>query len=300
MSTSADATLDSTVRDIKANGVRLRVALSGNGPPVVLLHGLFTHHGTWDAVIDEMSSEFRLVAPDFPGFGESEKPSASRFAYDIGAFTEVVADLFAGLDLGRAAVVGHALGGAVALALAARHPELVSRLVLVDSVCFDAPVDLRRRIALFPFVGGFVLKQLWGRATFRSFFRTDVLSDRPGYPLERIDGYYEKFNDPAARGSALATLRGTRDTRTIEAQTDRIQVPTLVVWGRADRLVPARFGQRLSRQIRGAGFELMDTGHAPHEELPAEFAAVLRRFLRAERPSGDRSGLSLGPPPGPR
>jgi len=102
----------STHRDIKANGVRLRVALSGTGPPVVLLHGLFTHHGTWDAVVDEMSSEFRLIALDFPGFGESEKPPESRFAYDVGAFAEVVADLFAGLDIGRAAVVGHALGGA--------------------------------------------------------------------------------------------------------------------------------------------------------------------------------------------
>ena len=286
-------TVDSTVRDIKANGVRLRVSLCGEGPPVLLLHGLFTHHGTWDAVMDEMSSEFRLVAPDFPGFGESEKPLSNRFSYDVVAFAEVVADLFAALDLGRAAIVGHALGGAVALSLAARHPELVSRLVLVDSVCFDAPVDLRRRIALLPFIGGFVLKQLWGRSTFRAFFRKNVLSDRPGYPLSRIDHYYDKFDDPAARGSALATLRATRDTRPIEAQTARVQAPTLVVWGRADRLVPARFGLRLSRHIRGAGFELMDTGHAPHEERPAEFAAILRRFLRAERPSGDRSGLGL-------
>jgi pimeloyl-ACP methyl ester carboxylesterase len=285
--------LGSDQRDVKANGVRLRVAMSGDGPPVVLLHGLFVHHGTWDAVVDEVRSEFRLIAPDFPGFGESEKPPSSRFAYDVGAFAEVVADLFAGLDLGRAAVVGHALGGAVALTLAARHPELVSRLVLVDSVCFDAPMDLHRRIALLPVVGGFVLKQLWGRATFRSFFRNDMLS-RPDYPMERIDEYYDAFNDPAARGSALATLRATRDTRPIEAQTARVQVPTLVVWGRADRLVPARFGQRLSRQIRGAGFELMDTGHAPHEERPAEFASILGRFLRAERASGDRSGLNLG------
>lgn len=281
-------------RDVKANGVRLRVATSGEGPPVVLLHGLFVHRGAWDAVIDEVSSEFQLIAPDFPGFGESEKPPQSRFAYDVGAFTEVVADLFAGLDLGRAAVVGHALGGAVALTLAARHPELVSRLVLVDSMCFDAPIDLRLRVALLPVVGGFVLKQLWGRAMFRSFFRSEVLSDQTGYPLARIDGYYDAFDDPTSRESALATLRATRDTRPIEAQTARIQAPTLVVWGRGDRLVPAGFGQRLSRQIRGAGFELMDTGHAPHEQRPAEFAAILGRFLRAERPSGDRSGLNLG------
>ena len=260
---------------------------------MVLLHGLFLHRGTWDAVVDELSSEFQLVTPDFPGFGESEKPTEGRFAYDVGAFAEVVADLFAGLDLGRAAVVGHALGGAVALTLAARHPELVSRLVLVDSLCFEAPAALRTRVALLPVVGGFVLKQMWGRSTFRAFFRSEVLSAGCDYPVERIDRYYDAFDDPASRGSALATLQRTVDTRTSDAQTARIQAPTLVVWGREDKLLPARLGQRLSRQIRGAGFELMDTGHAPHEERPAEFASILGRFLRAERASSDRSGLNL-------
>ncbi len=115
-------------------------------------------------------------------------------------------------------------------------------------------------------------------------------------PLEKIDGYYDAFNDPASRGSALSTLRATTDTRPIEAQIARITVPTLVVWGRDDRVVPARLGQRLSRQIRGSGFELMDAGHAPHEERPLEFAAIMSRFLKAERLSGtgaaaDRSGL---------
>jgi pimeloyl-ACP methyl ester carboxylesterase len=275
-----------THRDVKANGVRLRVALSGGGSPVVLLHGLFMDHRTWDGVSRALSSEFRLVAPDFPGFGDSEKPAASRFSYDVNAFTEVVADLYAGLDLGRAAVVGHGLGGAVAITLAARHPELVSRLVLVDSLCFEAPLDLRRRIALLPIVGGFVLKQLWGRATFRAVFRDSVLPGRGGLPIDKIDGYYDSFNAPSSRGSALATLRATIDTRSVAALTARIAAPTLVVWGRSDRMFPAGIGQRLSRQIRGAGFELMDAGHAPHEEHPDEFAAIVTRFLRAERPAG--------------
>ncbi|HEX7670081.1 MAG TPA: alpha/beta fold hydrolase, partial [Polyangiaceae bacterium] len=116
-----------THRDVKANGVRLRVALSGDGSPVVMLHGLFMDHRTWDGVSGALAPMFRVVAPDFPGFGDSEKPSPSRFSYDVSAFAEVVADLYAGLDLGRAAVVGHDLGGAVAITLAARHPELVSR-----------------------------------------------------------------------------------------------------------------------------------------------------------------------------
>ncbi|HEX4477246.1 MAG TPA: alpha/beta hydrolase [Polyangiaceae bacterium] len=277
---------DRTHRDVKANGVRLRVTECGTGPALVLLHGMFVDHRTWDGVVEDLSTEFRVVAPDFPGFGESEKPSAQRFRYDVDAFAEVVADLYAGLDLGRAAVLGHGLGGGVAIALAARHPELVSRLVLVDSMCFEAPLDLRRKIALLPVVGGFVFKQLWNRATFRAYFREVVVSDGGELPRGKVDGYYDAFNGPQSRGSALSTLRATVDTRPVLAMTARISAPTLVVWGREDRVFPAALGQRLARQIRGAGFELMNAGHAPHEERPREFSEIVSRFLRAERPAG--------------
>src|SRR5262245_33911709 len=225
---------DRTHRDVKVQGVRLRVAEAGEGPVVVLLHGLFMDHRTWDAVAGDLSREFRVVAPDLPGFGTSEKPPANRFPYDVDSFAEVIADLYAGLELGRAAVVGHALGGAVAIALAARHPELVSRLVLVDSICFEAPLDLRRRIALLPVVGGFVLKQFWSRGTFRGLF-SDTISGSGTSLVEKVDRYYDTFNGPASRGSALATLRATHDTRAVVAQTARITAPTLVVWGRSDR-----------------------------------------------------------------
>jgi len=277
---------DHTHRDVKVQGVRLRVAESGDGPVVVLLHGLFMDHRTWDRVAKELSREFRVVAPDLPGFGDSEKPSPNKFSYDIDSFAEVIADLYAGLELGRAAVVGHALGGAVAIALAARHPELVSKLVLVDSMAFEAELDLRRRIALLPIVGGFVFKQLWSRGTFRGLFKDTVLSGRDAVPLEKIDRYYDAFNGPASRGSALATLRATHDTRAVIAQTARIAAPTLVVWGRHDRSFPPKLGRRLAHQIRGAGFELLDAGHAPHEEIPDQFASILLQFLRDERASG--------------
>jgi pimeloyl-ACP methyl ester carboxylesterase len=242
-------------------------------------------------VIDEVSSEFRLIAPDFPGFGDSEKPPQSRFAYDVGAFAEVVADLFAGLDIGRAAVVGHALGGAVFHARGT-SPEPVSRLVL-SIRCFMRPVDLgcASRLPVSAARPG----QPGDARCFDPSLQRGAVGPG-GVPAERIDGYYDAFDDPTSRESARCC--GHPRHRPIEAQTARIQAPTLVVWGRDDRIVPARFGQRLSRQIRGAGFELMDTGHAPHEQRPAEFAAILGRFLRAERPSGDRSGLNLGTPPG--
>ena len=268
-------------RDVTASGVRLRVTEAGDGPPVVFIHGMFADHRSWSAVMSDLSGDFRVVAPDLPGFGTSEKPPERRFPYGVDAFTEAIADLFGGLRLGRAAVVGHELGGATAITLAAQHPELVSRLVLINSLCYDARPDLTRRIAQLPLLGALVFKQLWGRAAFRAYYRDVAFADGTG----RVDEYYESFNSPAARGSALATLRSTLDTRSVVANTSRVLAPTLVVWGRRDGRSPAAYGQRLAREIRGAGFELIDSGPAPHEERPAEVSAVIRQFLMDERPS---------------
>jgi pimeloyl-ACP methyl ester carboxylesterase len=271
-------------RDITASGVRLRVVEHGSGSPVVFLHGVFFDHATWDGVVRVLSRRFRTVAPDLPGFGESEKPSVARYPYGVPAFTDAVADLYAALGLGRSAVVGHSLGGAVALTLAARHPELVSRLVLVDALCYPVPGHLRRRVLISPLVGDLFFKQLLGRTTFRAVLRRYSGSGRASLPSEHLERYYAAFNTPAARGSALAALRATTDTRTIVAQTSRVQAPTLVVWGRRDRIYPAGFGQRLSREIRGAGFELLDAGHAPQEEQPGALAEVIANFLYDGRP----------------
>jgi len=91
-----------------------------------------------------------------------------------------------------------------------------------------------------------------------------------------------------SRGSALATLRSCADSRPALAQTSRIQTPTLVIWGHADALSPARFGQRLAREIRGAGFEQLDAGHAPQEERPREVARLVARFLEDGQPDPAR------------
>ncbi len=270
-------------RDVTGKGVRLRVVESGQGEPVILLHGLFFDCTTWNQVGSGLSHDFRVIAPDLPGFGESEKPPPHRFKYSIPTFAEAVADLYGALELGRASLVGHGVGGAVALTLAATHPELVSRLVLVDSLCHRAPIDFPQRVAMVPFLGGLVFKQLVGKNAFRSLIRDSMVPSRARIQQHRIDAYYQAFNTPAGRGSALEALRGTLDTHSLTASTRLIQAPTLVVWGRHDHVYPAGYGHRLAREIAGAGFELMDAGHAPQEEQPDELAGILGRFLRNER-----------------
>jgi pimeloyl-ACP methyl ester carboxylesterase len=265
-------------RDVKASGIRLRVTEQGDGPPLLLLHGMFFDRTSWGQAQTRLAADFRVIAPDLPGFGESEKPSEHRFAYSVEAFAHVVTDLFAGLRLGQAHVAGHGLGGAVALSIASRSPELVSRLVLVDSLCYPTRPDFARRVATLPLLGGVLFKQAWGRAVFGNYFRGVLLGPRSTVSAERIDHYYEAFNAPSARNSALATLRATVDARTVEVKLSQVSVPSLVIWGRHDALYPAAFGQRLAKEIRGAGFRLMDTGHTPLEESPEELALNIRRF----------------------
>ena len=282
-------------RDLLGSGVRIRLAEDGpaDGPPILFFHGAFVDARTWQATSGILSDEFRSYCPDLPGFGDSEKPPPHRFPYGIDAFTEAMVDLYGGLGIGRAAVIGQGLGAAVAITLASRHPELVSRLVLIDAVCRPAPYRAMERMVLLPFVGGLLFKQLLGRAAYREFFRTWLVSSRSIVSLERMDDYFEKLSTPAARGSLLATLRASHDTRPIVAQTVRLCTPTLVLWGRFDRLQPPYHGQRLAREIRGAGFELLDAGHRSEQERPEQVADLVRRFLHSER----TKEASSRPPP---
>lgn len=270
-------------RDVKASGIRLRVTDVGSGPVVLFLHSALLSRRTWDRVQELLAPSFRVVALDLPGFGESEKPSAARFAYTIEAFRGVVTDLFAGLQLGRAHVVGHGLGGAIALAIAAQTPELCGKLVLAGAHCYPTTRDLARRMASVPLVGGLLFKQVLGRTAFRAYFRDVLVSNARRIESERPDQFFATLASPEGRNSALATLRATHDARSVVAQLTRIQSPSLVVWGRHDQIYPAALGRRLAREIRGAGFELLDTGHLVHEEAPERFAELVRDFCQERR-----------------
>src|SRR6185312_7374727 len=99
-----------TTRDVAARGARIRFVEAGNGPPLVLVHDYLASRASWDDVLPRLSTRFRVIAPDLPGFGESEKPPPSRYRYDFEAFCESLADLVAALGLGRVSLCGHAMG----------------------------------------------------------------------------------------------------------------------------------------------------------------------------------------------
>ena len=271
-------------RDVSARAARIRFVEAGSGPPLVLLHDGLASHETFLATLAHLSPSFRVIAPDLPGFGASEKPDPQRFAYGWDAFADSVADLVAGLGLGRVHVGGHAMGGGVALALAARHPALVHKLVLVDALVYPTDEHVLDRAGRVPVVGGLLWRQLMGHALFRTYVEGSVYSGCTEVPEGRVDAFFASFNAPAARQAAHATIVAKADTRPLVARLPRVTAESLVVWGRDDRMAPVEHGRRLARALKGR-FEVLECGRCPPDEQPEAFAAIVASFLQSGGPS---------------
>ena len=277
-------------RDVSARGARIRFVESsgsrgaGTGPlsapPLLLVHDGLASRETFLATMEPLSASFHVVAPDLPGFGASEKPDPQRYPYGYDGFADSLADLVAALGLGRVHVCGHAMGGGVALALAARHPALVHKLVLVDALVYPADEHVLDRLGRVPLVGGLLWRQLMGPALFRTYVEGSVYAGARAVPEGRVEALFAAFNAPAARQAAHATIMAKADTRSLVARLPRITAESLVIWGRGDVMAPVDHGRRLARALK-ARFEVLECGRCPPDEEPAAFAAVVASFLQS-------------------
>lgn len=270
-------------KDVSTARSRIRFVEGGEGPPLLLIHDFAASRDVWTQAITRFADSFRVIAPDLPGFGASEKPDPQRYAYGWDAFSESMFDLVAALGVGRIHVCGHGMGGGVALALAARHPALVSRLVLTSAVVFAPQEHALERAGQVPVVGALMWRQLMSQTLFRAYVQATVYSGAAKVPPGRIDALYESFNAPAGRQAAHATLVAKADTRPLVARLPRVSADTLVVWGRDDALAPVEHGRRLARELKGR-FEVLECGRCPPEELPDVFTEAVTSFLMAPPP----------------
>jgi pimeloyl-ACP methyl ester carboxylesterase len=242
--------------DLAVRGARVRYVDGGprEGPAVVFLHGHGRDHTQWLRAARALARRRRVIALDLPGFGASE-PGAGRAAFE--PLAEATLDLVAALQLGRVALVGHSLGGAVAIVAAADRPEFVERLVLVAPVCYRPNGALDERLSALPVVGPALFRRVLG-----------------GRILERQTGHRER---PTTATWPL--LRASSSPSTIEARVPRVRTETLVVWGREDPVAPWTHGTRLSRELGNARLEIFEGGRFPEAERPAAFEALVSEFL---------------------
>jgi haloacetate dehalogenase len=293
------------LRDLATKAARVRFAFAGRDmfdgrtevaadesvePATVVLHDVLESHLAWTDVLPRLGGGGRVaVALDLPGAGESEKPPSSRFSYEFSAFAEVVVDVVAGLRLGRVNLVGHGLGAAIALACAASHPAMVTKLVLVAPTVYEGGRSPLDRVARVPIFGPLAIKQLVGPSEFRRFFREYVYAEGANVSPARVLEHFERFSAPAAREATFATIRATSDRRPVVALVPRVRQETLVVTGRLDRLVPAHHGRRLVRELAQARLLALDCGHSPPEEDPSGLADAILGFLAPKKRASDRA-----------
>jgi pimeloyl-ACP methyl ester carboxylesterase len=285
-------------RFIALNG--LQVHLRDEGPrddslPVVLIHGTSSSLHTWQGWADSLRATRRVIRFDLPGFGLTGP--APDNDYRMAAYVRFVVSVLDALGVRRAVVAGNSLGGGIAWHVAAAHPDRVARLILVDAVGYpfvSASVPIGFRLARTP-VLSVLIRRILPRSVVEESVR-NVVADPSRVTPELVQRYYDITRRAGNRAALVTRFKqsgGDTDTAAIRT----IKVPTLVLWGERDRLIPPANAARFGRDIAGSQVVMFPTlGHVPHEEDPAATYAVVRSFLAPPlRPDSAPAPVRRGP-----
>ena len=277
--------------EVLLHGQRVQFTIAGQGPPVVLIHGVAGRASQWDQIVPLLAETHTVVAPDLAGHGESANP---RGDYSLGAHASGIRDLLVGLDIEGASMVGHSLGGGIAMQFAYQFPERCERLVLVSSGGLGESVHPLLRAATLP-GSEFVLPLLahprvLGAASLvpRALGRIG-LSTRPD--LTEMARGYQSLSSAEARSAFIHTLRSVVDPTGQRINgSDRLylasKMPSLIVWGRRDRIIPVEHAQPAHEGMPGSRLEVFDeAGHFPQLDEPLRFARTLEDFFRETEPA---------------
>ena len=269
-------------------GVRgMQVHVRDQGPrddpvPIVLLHGTGASLHTWEGWTRELVRERRVIRFDLPGFGLTG-PSPDG-AYTVESYVDTVLAVADTLGVQRFVLAGNSLGGYVAWATAVLHPQRVDRLILVDAAGYpfqSQSVPLAFRIARTP-VLNVLMRDVLPRSVVESSLR-DVYGEPSRVTPELVDRYFDLATRAGNRAALVARFDQTQPGSLAE-RVPEIRVPTLILWGGKDRLIPLEFGERFARDIQGSRLVVFDAlGHVPHEEDPARTAAAVLPFIRSGR-----------------
>jgi pimeloyl-ACP methyl ester carboxylesterase len=269
--------------DVRGQLVHVRDVGPRTDPtPIVLLHGTSASLHTWEGWVTALQGQRRVITLDLPGFGLTG-PFTGQYPpddYRGDTLAHFVLDLLDALKLPRVVLAGNSLGGELAWRVATLAPQRVERLVLVDAAGYAFTPEsqpLAFRIARIPALS-WLTENLLPRAAVAASLQ-NVYGDPAKVTPELVDRYYElalRNGNRHALGLRLAQMQMGQDSERIAT----LNLPTLILWGGRDRLIPPAWGQRFAQDIAGSRLVLFDSlGHVPQEEDPARTVAVLREFL---------------------
>jgi pimeloyl-ACP methyl ester carboxylesterase len=267
----------------------MRYWRDGEGPVLLLIHGMAGSSATWKAVLPGLAAHHTVIAPDLMGHGQSDKPATD---YSLGNYAASLRDLLVALDIDRATVVGQSLGGGVALQMAYQHPERFERLVLVSSGGLGRDVSLILRLLTVP-GGEYIMPLLFngvardvGNQVSRFVHRVGL---RAPAAAENWRAYVS-LTGAENRAAFVRTLRAVVDLggQSVSAH-DRLYLagllPTLIIWGERDPIIPVRHAYDAHDAMPGSRLEIFaESAHYPHCEEPIRFIEVLDDFMDTTSP----------------
>jgi pimeloyl-ACP methyl ester carboxylesterase len=276
--------------EIVLHGRRAVYRIAGDGPPVVLIHGMLNSSSHWHAVAERLAGAHTVVAPDLIGHGDS---AALRGDYSLGAHAASIRDLLTAIGIERATFVGHSLGGGVAMQFFYQFPERVERLALVSSGGLGKEVSPMLRTAALPgtapLLSVTINPRLLGAIRNLGTRMRERGMDSGAY-LQAVARALGPLQNAGAREAFLQTLRSVIDVRGQRVSaTDRLYlleaIPMLIVWGERDHTIPLEHGRDAHRALPNSMFRtLPGAAHFPNLEDPEGLAAALLEFIAATDP----------------
>ncbi len=296
------------VQSMTIHGHRRAFVRVGRGPALVLLHGIGCDHRTWIPVLRPLSRHFTVIAPDLLGHGQSDAPRAD---YSIGGYANGVRDLLALNGITSATVVGHSLGGGIAMQFAYQFPQSTQRLVLVGSGGLGRTVNPLLRAMTLP--GGSTALKTVAQPPVRipaaAAMRALHSLGAPGaIDFAGLAQVYDSLGDRGRRRAFHHVLRAAVDWRgQVITMLDRAylaeSMPSLIVWGEQDTVIPVKHAYAAHAVLPGSQLEIIPhAGHFPHEDDPEHFSAALIDFILDTKPAtydgrGWVKALANGPRP---
>jgi len=281
---------------IELHGRRVIYRVAGSGPPIVLIHGMLNSSSHWRSVALNLALEHTVIAPDLIGHGDSAAP---RGDYSLGAHAASIRDLLAAIGIDRATIVGHSLGGGVAMQFFYQFPQRVERLALISSGGLGREVTPSLRTAALPGVSPLLALTIRPRLVGALAAGGARLRDRgvgAGVYMQAAARALRPLQSAGAREAFLQTLRAVIDVHGQRVSaTDRLYLlealPTMIVWGERDHTIPLAHGRAALEAIPHSRFATLPAAaHFPHLEDPDGLSGLLREFIRDTRPGNIEDG----------
>lgn len=260
----------SDLKFTRINNVHVRyLDRNRSGIPLLLLHGLGGSIESWTNNINSLSTKFRVIALDLPGFGLSDKP---KLNYSINFYVSFVDAFIKRIKLSHLFIVGSSLGGHVAVEFTLRNRKIVDKLVLISPAgslpkSFKGTKELKRYISIV------------NAKSQKDVSRILTSIDNSMVNSSYADAIYKRLSLPGAKEAFISALKGSANAPRYNNKLERIKIDTLLIWGKEDRMIPLRFIRPFMEQGKSRIIILERCGHRPHVENPRLFNKVVKDFL---------------------